>query len=789
VNSLIDRIVRYYKYIAIIIIICTLPFGYFYTKQRYFNHVNMFFEKDDPAIVFYKQFQEQFGNDEIAAIVFKADDIFTQKNIRIIQGISRAAKSMDGVETVMSLTEEEIPKGNGDTVDFLKLVPDDMELNDANLETIRKECMAHPLVVGNLISKDGTTTAIMIELAPIASNELKKDILNTLRDKAEQVAGNNATLYYSGGPYLEVEIEGLTTSDNTRFTPITFFIIIFVVYMMLRNFTLSILGQINVSVTVIWGIGFLIMCGESINTVTVIIAPVLLAISIADSIHILSYYKECYRKNGGHHKEAVAEAAKTLWFPCLFTSMTTGIGYLSFVTTTVRPVKIVGIFTSIGVMTAFIMTIVFLPTLMMVFRKRIEKGLDLKKQHTPIFKKDYFMSVLVFLGENVTRHYKIISVFFLLITIITSLGILKLRFETDFVSYLKDDNKIKQDIRFIEDNIRGTVPVEVVFEATSPQFDFTHPESLKLIEKIQIDVMDEMSGRFTTSFSVADYIKEINRAFNEGNKAFDIIPDNPEDVVDYFEIGDESILKRLISPDRMKTRISFASCFGSTTESKSFTHYMDNHVKPLLGDRMTYTFTGLSALYITMDKNLKISQARSFGSAFVLIFIMMFFLCKNVKLTVISMIPNLFPIFVTLGIMGWLDIPLDGSTIMIASVTIGIAVDDTIHFITWFRRNSLAGMDTQSAVIKTFKDTGKPIVMTSIILCIAYCVLITGSVKPIIAFGALAGLAMFFALLGDLFILPSLILVFKPAIRSPRSTIRPVEAVSNEKKLLFETMD
>ncbi len=126
----------------------------------------------------------------------------------------------------------------------------------------------------------------------------------------------------------------------------------------------------------------------------------------------------------------------------------------------------------------------------------------------------------------------------------------------------------------------------------------------------------------------------------------------------------------------------------------------------------------------------------------------------------------MFPIGVTLGIMGWFDIPLDVSTIMIASVTIGIAVDDTIHFITWFRRNRVAGMDTESAIIKTFSDTGKPIIMTSIVLCTAYFVLITASVKPIISFGALAGLAMFFALIGDLFILPAVIMIFKPEFKT-----------------------
>ncbi|GAB6097109.1 MMPL family transporter [Desulfatiferula olefinivorans] len=762
----IDRIVRHYVLVGICLLILTVPFAYFYTQQKYDNHVTMFFDSDDPVVAYYRQFQEQYGNDEVAAIVFRADDIFTPEAIGLIRGISETALALPGVENVMSLTETEVAQGDDDTVEFRTLIPADAPLTGSRLAEIRREALSHPVLVGNLISADGTTTAVMIELTPMSSNETKHALLKTLRDRVEAVAGGRVTLFYSGGPYLEVEIEGLTGSDNLKFTPITFFIIIFVVYMLLRNMTLSLLGQLNITVIVLWGIGLLIMCGESINTVTVIIAPVLLAISIADSIHILSFYKESYVKNGGNHREAVARSIGSLWFPCLFTSVTTGIGYLSFVTTTVRPVKTVGVFTSIGVMIAFFMTMVLLPVLLMIFRKRLGKGLAGERRRRPSKGPDLAVRALDMLGRLVTTHHTAVAVLFLIIAVVTSAGIIRLRFETDFVSYLKDDNPLKQDIAFIEETLRGTVPVEVVFHAGSPDHDFTNPESLALLARVQNMILTRMDGQFTSAFSAVDYVREIHRAFNPKQTDDGALPHDRLDVLDYYELGDTDILRRVLSPDRMDARMSFASRFGSTEKSKEFNRYMDTTIAPLLGERLSFTHTGMSTLYVTMDRNLKISQARSFGSAFVLIFIMMYFVCKNIRLTVLSMVPNLFPILVTLGIMGWFGIPLDGSTIMIASVTIGIAVDDTIHFITWFRRNALSGLDTRAAVIKTFRDTGKPIVMTSVVLSIAYFVLTTGSVKPIIAFGALAGMAMVFALLGDLFILPALIMIVKPSFRA-----------------------
>jgi hypothetical protein len=190
-----------------------------------------------------------------------------------------------------------------------------------------------------------------------------------------------------------------------------------------------------------------------------------------------------------------------------------------------------------------------------------------------------------------------------------------------------------------------------------------------------------------------------------------------------------------------------------------------------------------------MDRNLKISQIRSFASALILITIMMFFVCRDMKLTLISLIPNLFPIIVTFGIMGWFNIPLDAATIMIASVTIGLSVDDTIHFITWFRRSREAGMDTRESVLQSFKDAGKPIVMTSVVLCLSYLVLITASVKPIIAFGSLASLAMFFALVGVLFILPALILIIKPDIKPSRLFSEKTEMESESEPAFAEVLE
>jgi uncharacterized protein len=159
------------------------------------------------------------------------------------------------------------------------------------------------------------------------------------------------------------------------------------------------------------------------------------------------------------------------------------------------------------------------------------------------------------------------------------------------------------------------------------------------------------------------------------------------------------------------------------------------------------------------------TQISSFILSFILIFGMMFFVCRNVLLTIISMIPNIFPIFITLGVMGVLDIPFDVATVMIGSVTLGIVVDDTTHYMIWFRRNMVKGMSHRDAIVQTFRDVGKPTFITSLVLCLGFGVLVLGSIRPTQYFGILSAFAMLIAPFGDYLMLPALILIFKPKVK------------------------
>lgn len=762
-NRIIDLIIKNYRTVFVVIMLITIPFGYFYLNQTTLNHLDIYFDKDDPDLLFYKRFQKVYGNEEMGIIVFKDRDIFTKENIKLISKISGMAKNARGIQRVTSITEAKLSASDKDTLVFKNLIPEG-ELTHEKLEKARGRAVTNEILTNSIISEDGTTTAIMFELKPTDSNEERRVITQNIMHEARKIAGDKVRLHFTGSPYVEIEINRLTKLDNIRFTPITILIILIIVAFLLKRMLLALLSLANIILTIVWGIGMLTLCGEPMNMVTVIIAPVLLAISVASSIHILAHYRELHFLGDMSHLKAVSQSIKSLWLPCFFTSLTTSIGFFSFITTNVRPVKIVGIFTSIGVMYAFILTLTFLPVSLIFFRKRLDKDKRKPEELKESSEKGTFLKILSSIGNFTVTYYKPLSVISAIIIIFGVIGMFKLKFETNFANYLPETNIIKQDINFVEENLGGSVPIVMLIRAKSPEYDFTHPESIRLLDRVQHYSMEFMKKNYTWAFSVADYFKEMNMSLKSGQKKDYIIPDNRLDILDFYEIGDAEDLERIVSPDRMEARISFIARLSSSHEMRKINDELYARINEITGEHYTFRPTGSGPLYTEMEKKLKGSQIRSFSSAIACIFIMMLFLCRNLKLTLISMIPNIFPIVLTLGVMGWMGLPLDVSTIMIASITIGIAVDDTIHFLTWFRRNREAGIETRPALLKTFRDTGKPIVITSVVLCAAYFVLTLGSITPVITFGVLAALAMFFALVGDLFILPAVILLFKPEV-------------------------
>ncbi len=761
-NRFVDFSTNYSKVFFALILIATLPLAHFYGQQKNHNTIDVFFEDDNADLNFYHRFQEVYGNEERSLIVFEDDDIFSRQNIELVRELSEMAKKTDGVRRVTSITEQNLPYGEDDTVIFRPLIPAG-ELSAEILERARQESISSDLVQSLvLVSPNAKMTAIIIEFESLKSNEEKGALQSQLMSAAREIAGERVRLLFTGTPIVENELNTLGQTDSEKFGPITLLFILVVVGLLLRRVSLSVLCLANVLLVSIWSIGIYVAAGETLNLVTMMIPPVLIAIAVSDSIHVLSHYKSISMHSSESRYENMRKVLRVLWLPCLLTTITTAVGFMSFLSSPVRPVKIVGIYMSLGVVIAFLITFTFIPAALLLFRKHkavVKKPVEDKKSG------DGLLNLILEKSTYwVIANKKIVAGLAVILFVFVFIGISNIKYVTNFTNYMPDQNPVKVDMDYLDKNYGGTVPIILTIQAKSPEHDFTRSESLKMLDDIQQAIVNHMSDEYTSSFSIADYFKSINKAFNAGQAEAYVIPDNDLDVLDFYEIGEPDEIDGLVSPDRMEAIVSFQCINGPFDINVKLEEFVDSYLPAKLGDNFTYKFTGYGRLYVDMDANLKASQVRSLFLAFIMVFVIMFFVAKNTKLALISMLPNVFPIGLVLGIMGWFNIPFDAATIMVATMTLGIAVDDTIHYLVWFRRNQMAGLSLEESVVKTVKDAGKPIVVTSIVLFFGFSVMMLAQTLPLQYFGLLTGLSMLFAIIGDLVLLPVLILLFKPKL-------------------------
>jgi len=332
------------------------------------------------------------------------------------------------------------------------------------------------------------------------------------------------------------------------------------------------------------------------------------------------------------------------------------------------------------------------------------------------------------------------------------------------VKYFPKENDIKQDQQFVEKHLGGIVPVVLRVQATGEGADFSHTESIQLLDEVQNHILSNIDN-FTSAFSIADIFKEINRAFNGGSEKFYRVPEKDLDVMDYYELSPSEEIDRLVSPDHKEAVVTFMTVWQSLEKARSVYRFIDDYMAEKVKGRFTYEMTGYRSLMMSMGVKMKESQLRSLFVAFVIVFFMMYWVCRSFSLTLFAMIPNVLPIVMIYGIMGWFGIAVDIVTLMVGSIVMGIAVDDTVHFIIWFRRHMAREATIESALLKSFRDVGKPIVITTIVLFLGFIIFIFGTMVPTRFFGVLVAFSILFALLGDFFILPAVILIFKPRVR------------------------
>jgi len=688
--------------------------------------------EDLPETARYEEFKKQFGSDEIIRIVVKAENVFDEATFRKIEQLSEQADHIEGVGRVIGLPQikKAVDPGGSWPMEKFSLVVSGVEL-----------------FRDNLFSSDRKSTALTLVLENEARPE---DVIHAVR----QMIGaepNDLSLYQIGMPLVSEALVKLTEKDFSRLPPVTLLLIAVILFCLFRKLRYVLLPLACVGLALTWTLGLMAVLRIPLSMLTMIVPIFLIAVGTAYCLHIVSEYIACRQKTDSAVRATMLTYSH-MAFPTFLAVLTTVIGLGSLLVNHIAMIQEFALFSCFGMLSILIVGMTFLPAAMSLLPADSKTALR-KTGGPPLFQR--FIDIIVDLN---LRHQRITLPVIGVLVLICLAGILRIRVETNPVGYFKEDTEIKRNLDDIYQHLSGSFAIHVTMG--SPEADyFTDPAHIADIGRLQ-EFLEKLPGVDKT-ISFADYLRLVNYALNAFEPRSYALPQEGFEVRmainNYAALLGEDMLTRFMSPDFATANILLLTHMSS---SREFLRLRDNiaaHVKSNFSKDMTWEVTGLGMTIAVGSHLLTAGQIKSLSITMVLLFGIMYALFLSAKAGLIALVPNIFPIVVNFGIMGWFGIELSMVTSLIASIAIGLAVDDTIHYLFRYNREFKADLDEKRAIRDTLAHVGRPITFTTLTICVGFSILAFSSFKPTAVFGLMMVITSLAALVGDLVLLPSLV--------------------------------
>jgi predicted RND superfamily exporter protein len=738
-----------------------------------------FMHEDDPMLINYNAFRDQFGRDERIAIAVKSDTIFTLPFLEKLQKLHRELEdTLPYLDEVTSLVNVRNTRGEKDQLiveDLLENFPKTKE----DVAKIKKIVMDSEFYKNLLISEDGKITTLVIETQAYSTKDdqsvddmfgdfddaktakpEKREILTDAQNAeivhkvieiVNKYKGENFDIYYAGSPTVMDALKGMMQKDMQKFTKITILIVLVSLFLIFKRASATFYPLLVIILALLTTVGSMAFSGVSFKLPTQIVPSLLLAVSVGATVHILSVFFDKFNEIGDK-KNALIYTMYHSGLAISMTGVTTAIGIASFAGSEVAPVSDMGIFASLGVLVSLFLTLTLLPALLMITNLK-------PKKITKVGILDRMMKRLAFIP---TTYPKLISVVSILLVLISLILASKLKLSHYPLEWFPKDDMNYISTHLVDKEMKGTLTMELVID-TKEENGWHSPDRLQKLDKLTTDLEGYTNGKTYIGkiFSLNTIVKESNRALHENDQAHYVIPSDKALVSQellLFENSGSDDLEDIVDSQFSKVRVTHKLPWKDSMDTLDMLDKVKDEYKKVFPNEEIIATGMIPILVHTFTQSIH-SSVKSYIIAFVLIAIMMMFIMGDIRLGLISMIPNLTPIIIGLSIMYIYDIPLDMFTLLIGSIAIGLAVDDTIHFLHNFRRYYLQSGDAKEAVENTFFTTGKAMVITTIVLSLGFFSYIFGTMQSVQNFGFLTGSVIILALLADLFLAPALMVL------------------------------
>ena len=707
----------------------------------------------DNNLELYFATQETFGSDESLVISYSVNDgtVLSKDHLTSLRSLRDDLLVLEGISSVTSILD--VSLFQSPPLSLVELVSDvyTIENGKADQSLIAKEFKNSPLYANNLVSEDLKTTALLIPLATddpriLIDDELLEILIKNIRMTMDAYR-DQASLYLGGVPMIRNDVIDFIKSDLVVFSLaviLTMSIMLTILFRQIRwvliPITISIIGALFMT-------GLISSIGWKVTVISANFFSLLLVMTLSVIIHLVVRYREISSQHlEQNNSETIRQTLNQMVRPCLYTVITTIAAFASLTASQVQPVIDFGLMMSIGVTVAFVLSFIGFAIVMMLLKK---------PKPSREYKKNLILQKLALLSDK--KGQSIISGF-VIVALVSIFGLSKLSVENSFINYFKKNTEIYQGLNFIDKELGGTIPLDIVFNdfASAYWADAGLREEFHEVHNY-LDKIPSV-GKVLSIDTFMQVLKESNDGKAPNGFLLILGKNNMPD------FAKSQVLRPHISDETDQIRI-VARVKETTSDLKRNELILDikkSLVEDFYFDEDDFYFTGTFSLYNNLLQSLFASQIQTIFTVFTIIFVLFLIVFRSISIALIAVIPNILPSLIILGVMGFAGIPLDIMTITIAAIAIGIGIDNAIHYISRFKAELLLDGDFIMSMYRAHNSIGVSMFYTATTVAIGFLVLILSNFIPSIYFGIFMAIAMLSAVIVNLTLLPKLLLIFKP---------------------------
>ncbi len=721
----------------------TLLLGVFAVRIRVDPAIENLLPADSEDRRYYETVKAVFGSEE-ATVIGVFGDPFTPDMLAMIDRLSRAVGLIAGVREVISLTTV---KGVESDENGLRVGPLLRELpqTPAAAAALKAKVMADPLYVGNLVNPDASATSILILFEPLRDSEfIARDIEGQVR-RLVDAEGGGERFAITGVQSLKVNGARLMQEDLQRFVPLSLALVLLILVLEFKTVRGVLLPLTCVVVGTVWTTGVMVLSGSDINMGTLVLPPLLMAIGIAYSIHVLSrYYAEL--APGRDRPATVTAMLAHVRLPVSVAWLTTVVSCATLVLNPIHAIRDFGVYSVVGITAIFAVSLFLIPAALMLLPHPTRAP---RTEETG----GRIATAVGAIGRWAVAHRALVLVGGILLCAVSLWGASRIKVETDYLAFFSEDSVFRRDNARIGAALGGTQPIYVTIEGDGPGA-LGKLDALTAMRDLQQFVAEQPG--VDGSLSLADYVALMQGALSPERGR--TLPDNQADVDQLLLFVNPTDVAPVVARDYGRANIIVRTRLSGSQEVGALVTRIEDYARTRFRRGLEPHATGSLVLLNRSADDLARGQVSSLWQVLVILFVLMSGIFLSLRAGLLSLVPNVVPVVVLFGIMGWSGITLNISTSMIAVIAIGIAVDDTIHYFSEFNVQLRATGNQEQAILNVVRIIGRPIVYSALALTAGFAIVCLSNFQPIRHFGILASATMAVGLVAELLITPALVM-------------------------------